>query len=135
MSEQSNTAVVQGVYEAFGRGDVPSILNSLADNVEWGNPGPVEILPWAKVRHSRDEVVEFFQALGSELEFEKFEPREFIAQGDRVVALGYFKAKSRRTGKSMEENWAMEWTVKDGKITQYRAHDDTFALARAMDAN
>jgi ketosteroid isomerase-like protein len=28
-------ATVQGIYEAFGKGDVPAILEVLADDVEW----------------------------------------------------------------------------------------------------
>ena len=31
----SNLATVQSIYEAFGKGDVPSILDTLADDVEW----------------------------------------------------------------------------------------------------
>ena len=31
----SNAATVQGIYEAFGKGDVPAILDVLADDVEW----------------------------------------------------------------------------------------------------
>ena len=31
----SNIATVQGIYEAFGKGDVPAILAVLADDVAW----------------------------------------------------------------------------------------------------
>jgi ketosteroid isomerase-like protein len=132
MSEQANTEVIQSLYAAFGRGDVPFILNCLANQFEWTNPGPVEILPWAKTRRTRDEVVEFFTVLDQQWEFEQFEPREYVAQGDRVVALGYFKARSKKTDRRMEENWAMEWTLSNGKVTRYRAYDDTAAMVAAM---
>ena len=35
MQEAQNTKVVQDVYAAFGRGDIPSILDNIADDVVW----------------------------------------------------------------------------------------------------
>jgi ketosteroid isomerase-like protein len=31
----SNLATVQGIYEAFAKGDIPAILDVLAEDVEW----------------------------------------------------------------------------------------------------
>jgi len=132
MSEQPNTAVVQGLYAAFMRGDVPFILNSIADKVEWHHHGPIDVIPWAKSRHTRDEVAEFFTELDKLVTFEQFEPRTYVAQGDTVVALGYWKARAKATGRPIEEYWAMEWTLADGKVIGYRAYDDTAAIAAAL---
>jgi ketosteroid isomerase-like protein len=132
MSEQENTRTVQEIYAAFGRGDVPFILNALADHFDWVHHGPPTIIPWAKTRHTREEVAEFFQVLNQTLEIQQFEPHDYVAQGDKVVALGYFRARSRSTGRGFEENWAMEWTLRDGKVIGYRAYDDTAALAAAL---
>jgi uncharacterized protein len=131
MSEDGNTRTVQEIYAAFGKGDVPFILNTLADQFEWVHAGPPTI-PWAKTRHTHEEVGEFFEVLGRTLEFQQFEPRTYVAQGDKVVALGYFRARSKSTGRSFEEHWAMEWTFQDGKVTGYRAYDDTAAIAAAL---
>ena len=40
MSEAANTTLVQGLYAAFGRGEIPSILTALADDVDWTVSGP-----------------------------------------------------------------------------------------------
>lgn len=32
--------IVQGVYAAFGKGDIPALLGALADDIEWTFPGP-----------------------------------------------------------------------------------------------
>jgi uncharacterized protein len=40
MSERTNTDVVQQGYEAFGRGDIPAVLDLLTDDVEWIQQGP-----------------------------------------------------------------------------------------------
>ena len=134
MSESENTAIVESIYAAFGRGDVPAILDSLADKFEWHHHGPIEDIPWAKSRHTKDEIVEFFQVLDKTVEFEKFEPRQFVAQGDTVVALGWWRAKGKATGRVIEEYWAMEWKLANGKVTFYRAYDDTAVIASALKA-
>jgi uncharacterized protein len=132
VSEDGNTRAVQEIYAAFGRGDVPFILDQLADQFEWVNPGSPTLIPWAKERHTREEVAEFFQVLGKTVEFQEFEPRTYVAQGDKVVVLGHFRARSKSTGRTVEEHWAMEWTLQNGKVTGYRAHDDTAAIAAAL---
>lgn len=132
MSEQQNTRIVQDIYAAFGRGDVPAILDTLADKFEWHHHGPPDIVPWARSRHSREEVAEFFKTLAGAVEVEAFEPREYVAQGDKVVALGYFRARAKPTGRTFDYHWAMEWTLRNGKVVQYRAYDDTAAIVAAF---
>jgi uncharacterized protein len=132
MSETENTKKVQDIYAAFGRGDIAAILNSLADEIEWHHPGPPDVLPWAKSRHSRAEVEQFFKVLGETHEFEAFEPREYVAQGDTVVVLGWSRARAKSTGRIYEEHWAMVWTFRNGKVVGYRAYDDTAAMVAAF---
>ena len=66
------------------------------------------------------------------MEFTNFEPRSFISEGDKVVAAGYFAGKARATGKVFESDWAMIWTVREGKVTHYQAYADTNNIAKAL---
>ena len=56
------TAIVKQVYEAFGRGDVPAILNLVAGEVDWELVGPTN-LPYAGRRKNHKEVADFFAAV------------------------------------------------------------------------
>ena len=48
---------VQTIYEAFGRGDVPTILDHLTDDVDWAAESfSASAAPWAGVCHGKDEV-------------------------------------------------------------------------------
>ena len=38
MSEQTSERTIRTLYDAFGRGDIPTILNMLADDVDWYTP-------------------------------------------------------------------------------------------------
>jgi ketosteroid isomerase-like protein len=133
MVEQANVRTVQEIYAAFGRGDIPALLGALAEDVEWSVAGPQEV-PHAGKRRGRAEVAAFFPVLAETEEFEQFEPREFIAQGDQVVVLGYLRSRVKATGRRYENEWAMVWTLRDGKVTRFRTYEDTAAEAAAYRA-
>jgi len=133
MSERTNTEVVQQGYEAFGRGDIPALLDLLTDDVEWTLQGP-SVIPFAGTRHGREGVEEFFSVLDETLEFEQFEPREFVAQGDSVVVLGYERSLAKATGRWLEQEWAHVYTLRDGKIATGRFFEDTAAEVVAFSA-
>ncbi len=133
MSDQTNLGVVQQIYAAVGSGDIPALLSLLTDDVEWTLQGP-SLIPWAGTRRGREGVAEFFSLLGETLEFEQFEPREFVAQGDTVVVLGYERSLVKPTGRTFEQEWAHVYTLKDGKIAKARFIEDTAAQVVAFDA-
>ncbi|MGY3365601.1 ketosteroid isomerase-like protein [Bradyrhizobium sp. GM2.4] len=59
------------------------------------------------------------------------EPREFVAQGDRVLVVGFAKGKIKATNKTFRDDWVFAITVRNGKLTNIREYVDTQALARA----
>jgi len=130
MSEQQNTQVVQDAYAAFKRGDVASVVAKLAGNVEWYIPGE-GLYPQAGLYRGPDAVAGFFAKLGASTDFDAFEPREYTAQGDRVIASGYYHGKSKATGRSFESEWCMAFTIQNGKIVRFREYTDTASLGAA----
>jgi uncharacterized protein len=63
------------------------------------------------------------------------EPHEFIAQGDRVLVIGFAKGKILATNKAFEDDWVFAITVRNGKLTKVREYIDTQALARASEVD
>jgi ketosteroid isomerase-like protein len=131
MSPQENTAKVQALYAAFGRGDVQLILNNVADNVDWQVRGPA-IIPQAGPHKGRAEVGKFFEKVAQAYDFTQFEPREFIAQNDSVVAIVDYAGKIKKTGKPYAAQAAMLFVFKDGKVVKFREYTDTAALVAAL---
>ena len=70
-----NLDVVGQIYEAFARGDVPAILEHLAEDVEWEYGVNFTDVPWLQPRCGRQEVPTLFEVLGSALEFHRFVPK------------------------------------------------------------
>ena len=90
----SNLNTVQAIYEAFGRGDVPAILDKLDDNVEWETQVPVDGVPWLQERRGKANIAGFFEALAP-LEITRFEPHTFFENGDKVFVLIALDATSQ----------------------------------------
>lgn len=120
------TAMVKDLYAAFDRGDVPAVLNMLADEVDWefvGSPG----LPYAGKRRSKAEVAEFFAAISRSDDVHAFEPREFFEAGEALTVLGWESTTARETGKRFETEWVHVFVLKNGKITRWRGFYNTAA--------
>src|SRR5690242_8852237 len=128
-TSHTNTKVVQLLYNYFGKGDVPAILNLLTDDIKWTVPGPHDILPYTGVFKGKQQVGEFFRLINENKEFPKFETKEFIEEGNKVVTLGHWDAKSRKTGKPYSGDWTMVFTLKDGKISEHVEYYDTYGEA------
>lgn len=135
MSEQENVQIVKQMFEAFGKGDILAVLNVLAEDVDWQSPArrtePGEI-SWAKPRHSREEVTEFFKELAEKVQTEPMEVLEYTAQGDRVIAEGKNRGTVKSTGRTYEHEWVMVFTLSNSKIVRYRHYYDTADVLMAF---
>jgi uncharacterized protein len=129
--EQNSLDIVRRGYEAFGRGDIDGLLALLDENIQWTTPGPPE-LPIAGRRTGKQAVAAFFQDLAGLLDVQTFEPKEFIAQGDRVVVLGRDTARVKATGKVIESAWVHAFSVRDGKIARLDEYNDVSALVAEL---
>jgi uncharacterized protein len=131
MSEQENTGLVQQAYGHFQNGEIPQVLDLLSEDVEWLFP-ELEGVPVARNWHGREQVGQFFQTLADTQEVRQFEPREFVAQDDKVVALGHYAWHVKSTGREWESDFAHVFTIHDGKVTRFQEYTDSAALAEAF---
>ncbi len=130
MNEQENTQLVQQAYSSFQSGDIPAVLDTLSEDVEWvifAVPG----VPVGGTWDGREQVGGFFQTLSETQEARQFEPREFVAQGDKVVALGHYVWHVKSTGRRWESDFAHVFTVREGKVSRFQEYTDTAGLAEA----
>ena len=131
MTETSNIEVIQAAYACFGRGDVAGILDRLTDDVVW-QVAAVENAPFTGTRHGKAGAAEFFQLMSEAEETTLFEPREFIAQGDKVAVIGHYAGRVKSTGRAYETYWVQVFTLQDGKIADFQEYTDTAAMAQTF---
>jgi ketosteroid isomerase-like protein len=134
MSTQENVQIVKDVLAAMGRGDEKALLALSAEDIEWIIPG--EDWALAGTHRGHAALADLLQKASDKLETSYPEPPEFVAQGDRVLVIGFAKGKIKATNKTFEDHWVFAITVRNGKLTKIREYIDTQALARAseMDA-
>ena len=127
----TNTEIVQKGYQCFGTGDIPGLLALFAEDIEWSVP-EIENAAFAGNRSGTDAVAKFFTELNEAEDITRFEPLEFIAEGDKVVVLGESEATVRSTGKTYQTDWVHVFHVHDGKVKEFQEFFDNAAATRAF---
>jgi len=125
-----NRQIIQQGYEAFSRGDIPAVLSIMADDITFTIPGHPKI-PTARTWRGGKGMQEFFSTLSQEVEFTEFNPREYIADGDRVIVIGSYAGSVKRNGNPFRSDWVMAWRLKNGKAIEFQEFNDTLGLAES----
>ena len=122
---------VKATYAAFSRGDIETILASVADEVSWEYEAPPEILS-AGIRHSRKEVAEYFSALARQSVDHNLEMTEFFATDDAVAAFGRYQGTVQPSGIRVNSPLAHYFKFRDGKIIRLVQLTNTAATLEAI---
>jgi ketosteroid isomerase-like protein len=135
MNTEKNIQIVKDFFAALSSGDKQGLLALSAEDIEWIIPG--EGWPLAGTHRGHAGLADLLQKASDTLETSYPKPPEFVAQGDRVLVIGFAKGKIIATNKTFEDDWVFAITVRNGKVTNIREYIDTQALARAseMDAS
>jgi uncharacterized protein len=135
MSTQENVQTVRDFFAAAFGGDREAMLALVAEDIEWIIPG--EDWPLAGTHRGHAGLTDLLKTESETMEMSLSEPREFVAQGDRVLVVGFARGKVKATNKPFKDNWVFDITVRNCKVTKIREYIDTQALARAslMDAS
>jgi ketosteroid isomerase-like protein len=138
---EAMTATVMGIYEAFGRGDVPAILDVLADDVTWDGDWPDSFaqrdgsIAYMAPRRGVNQVADFFAA-AAELTIHDFRVGDVLVGADKVAVTVVMDATVPSGGRYRDEEVHL-WTLgADGRVTALRHYTDTakhLAAARGED--
>jgi ketosteroid isomerase-like protein len=112
--------VIQQAYDAFGRGDIPAVLELVSDDVRWDAP---ELLPQGGSFSGRDGVGAFFQGMGEQFEDLDVDIHDLVDGDSRVVAVGASKGKLR-SGGDVEYGFTHVFDVEGGKVSRFREYVD-----------
>ena len=102
-----------------------SLLALVSEDIEWIIPG--KDWPLAGTHRGHAGLTNLLETASRSLETST-EPREFVAQGDRVLVVGSARGRVKATDKPFEDDWIFAITVRDGKLTSIREYIDTQAL-------
>ncbi len=128
----TNSEIMQACFTAFQRGDIPAILNLCDDNCENYAAGDRKSIPYARQWKGKSGLAEYFRVIGETVDMLKLDVQEYVASGDRVVGLGYQEIRVKANGKMFRTDFALDFTVRNGKVTRAQYYYDTAAAAAAF---
>jgi uncharacterized protein len=133
---KNNIGTVNRIYEAFGKGDVPTIIEYIADDVQWehwaDNSAQKAGVPWMQSRKGKEGVVEFFKSVG-ELEVKDFQILSIMGNENQVAVEFVFEAQLPWTGSHYRDEEIHLWTFnEEGKVIRLRHYADTAKLIAAV---
>ncbi|NNG24726.1 nuclear transport factor 2 family protein [Telluria aromaticivorans] len=134
MTIQENKRLVMEAYELFKKGDIPSLLERYRDDAEWIGPDS-DIVPFAGTYHGKAGIAQFFQKLGESSQATRFEVRDCIAEGDKVVVIGEASWLVKATGHSYDVPWTHVITLRDGKVASFETIYDPTTAEKAFGAD
>src|ERR1700751_1740844 len=124
----ANLAIVGGIYEAFGRGDIDSILDQIADACAWeswlDNRGQSAGIPPMRPRQGREGVAEFFGYV-STMEIQDFQVLDMLASDRQVVVEVQISITMPDGGTVTDEELHLYSLNDEGKIDRMRHYVDT----------
>jgi ketosteroid isomerase-like protein len=133
MPAEDNLNAIRAIYDAFGEGDVPTILDKLTDDVDWSAEAASNAAPWYGPRTGKDGVASFFEAIGGALDVQEFVPLSYAANDTEVMVFLRFRVTVRATGKDAAMNLHHYWRFRDGKVEYYRGSEDTAQTVAALE--
>lgn len=131
MSQQENIASTQKLFEAFGAGDIPRILEWLNDDIVIEFYGPSTI-PYAGTYRGKEEARGFFETVLSSVDVNEFEPQEFLADADKVIVTGHLNLSAKSTGGTIDSDFVHVITLRDGKWSRFRDFMNTAVAVEAF---
>lgn len=127
----ANVTFVESLYAAFQRADIATILAGLSPDVRWEMVGRPSDYVRFGARKGVGGVQEFFKILSENEDFTEFQPNEIYADGDKVIVLGRLALKFKKTDRKVATEWAHIFTIKDGKVVEFKEFLDTAQFAAA----
>ena len=119
----SNKEIIQGLYQNFASGDVPTVLATFDENIAWTES---DGFPLAGTYVGPQAVLEgVFMRLGEFSDNWAVVVDRLIADGDTVVADGKYTWNHKKSGKPCEVRMAHIWTLADGKAVAFLQHVDS----------
>jgi hypothetical protein len=129
----SNLELARTMYDAFGRGDIATVLASMDPAVEWreaeGNPYQMDGSAWVGPQAVVDRLLVH---LGADWDGFALTVRSLHDAGDHVVMQGRYTGKCKATGRSMDAQACHVLRFASGKLTGFQQYCDTAQIQTTM---
>jgi uncharacterized protein len=126
--------MIRGMYEAFGRVDVPAVLGAMDDQVSWNeaeNAGLADGNPYIGPNAVLEGV---FMRKGAAVDGLTVTPSNVIDGGNAVVVEGRYTGTAKATGKPIDAQFVHVWRLENGKVVRHQQYTDTRQWSEAFES-
>ncbi len=125
-----SVGLVRGVYEAFAKGDVQTVLGLLSEKVEWNEAEHFPYWPGGPFIGPQAVLTGVFARIPNDFDGFAVDVRRLVGGGDTVLAELRYRGTAKATGKRLDAQVAHVWDVRDGKIVRFQQYADTWEIAQ-----
>jgi ketosteroid isomerase-like protein len=132
-----NVGTIAAIYEAFGRGDAPAILDRVADDVEWEQGIRQTAVPYYVAGRGKAQVMSFLENLAANFEITHFEVLAICDGGDIVTVPIRYAGRIVGGGEIPMDMECHVWRLdQDGKVISFNhvidlaIHEKAFAARK-----
>lgn len=125
MSDPTPLELVQAVYASHEVRDTPGLLDLLADDVVWDT---AEHHPYAgdEPWRGHDEVVRnVVDPINLDWDDYVTDVEEILDAGDRIIVTARYRGTYRATGRALDAQVCVIYTIRDGRIVRFQQYTDT----------
>ena len=120
-----NKQKIEGMYEAFEKGDVPYVIGALDAQVEWWEAENFIYADKNPYVGPQSVLMGVFGRIMADWEWFTVTPEEVLDAGDTVVGRGYYAGKHRQTGRELRAQFAHVFKFRDGRVVKFQQYTDT----------
>ncbi len=129
---QQNVKLVQGLYEAFARGDLPAILEAMDPDIVWNVP-QAPGYPLGGIRRGPQSIAsEFFGVIPTYYQELAATADHIVDDGDQVIVLGEYRGSGKASGTAFQVPVITVYGFRDGKWIRFQEYADTGTIAAAL---
>jgi uncharacterized protein len=121
MTTNNPLPTVQRMFEAFAKGDLDRLLETVHPDSRWTYVGANPRI--SKLSTSAGKMSGNSSAKSSNLTITTFHPREFVTEDDTVVVIGFESGKVTATGHPFRNEWVQKYVVQDDLITEMEEYN------------
>ena len=125
-----NVDVIQGIWDAFGKGDFDKAATQFSDDAEVVAADP---LPWGGTHIGPDGFRDFSDLLHGQFKDLKARPLKVLGSDDNHVTVLAHASGKTVAGKQLEVDVLWLYQLRDGRVTSARAFADTATILEALD--
>ena len=136
MSEQSdNVSTLRSAYETWAgkkAADIGCWASIVADDARLTSLADgASSVPFTRSRSGRSGIIEYLEELTKDWEMIFYKIEEYVAERDRVVAIGSCSWRNKLTSKIATTPKIDVWRMRDGKAIEFAEFYDTAQLYAA----